>query len=186
MQTRSTVPAMTTPPPGSQYAPAPPAPAPGRPRRRGLVAALVAGVLVLAAAGGGAAWYFTRPAGESSPAAAPASAVVQTTAAAQITAAPAPARSPLQDDPVGQQVCPAVLKLSADEVYDPDKVEPLGEAARRSADTGFARLGGLLAGSARIARASKGRESEFRDSLGMAGAATELQTRCIKDGYQRP
>lgn len=172
MRASSTVRAMTT--PSGQDAPQPP-----EGPRRGLITAGIAGgiiaALVLMAATGAAVWYFTRP----DSAAAPASAAVTGTPAAA-----APARSPLQTDPIGQRVCPVIASMyKAADIYDPDKLEQLGDLARTSADTTLSHRGGLLAASARLARASKGKQSEFRDSLAMAGSATELATLCTQNGY---
>jgi hypothetical protein len=149
-------------------------PAPRQRRHSRLLLGAAVGVLLAAAAGVGV-WYSTRP--EPSPPAA----VAQTPAAAS----PAPVRSPLQDDPVAQRVCPQALSLTADDPYNPDKMETLARATQASADLSLSRKGAILLSAVRLARASKGKESEFRDTLGMASAATELQTLCIEHGYQR-
>lgn len=52
-----------------------------------------------------------------------------------------------------------------------------------SADLSLAHTGGILVGTAQIARASKGKSGELQALFDMGNAAQELATLCSKHGF---
>lgn len=144
-------------------------------------AAVVAVLLVVALAGCGRDASATPAAAGTTGAASATPAVSPTTAAASAAAAGHPG------DPQGQAACDKLQAIgTTDGLYDPDAVEPIGNLAVLSTDTGIRINGQLLVDRAKLARAAKGQDDELSATVQMGGTATELGTYCLEHGYTKP
>lgn len=117
------------------------------------------------------------------------------TATETTTAAAAPATSAVPAattgqaapaDPAGVQACAEIAKVSPDDMYDPDILQPIGAVAVQSTDFDIRVLGQLLVNRAKLARAAKGQDDELTTKLEMSTTGINLSTRCIKAGYTKP
>lgn len=158
-----------------------PAP-PDRGRGRLVVAVVALGVLLLGAVIALVLVSTSRkPGGEAVPAS---STSAPAAPAAVATTASRPSGSTVAFEPGGAKACAALGKLyGSDGMYDPDKLQPIGEQAVKSTDFDIRTLGQLLIDWAKLARAAKGHDDELTTKLDMSTTATNLLTRCTKAGY---
>jgi hypothetical protein len=90
----------------------------------------------------------------------------------------------LYADRVAGEVCPAILRTTADDRKNPDKMEPIGVKASASPDASLAAQGKLLTDGSRLARMTKGTPSESKIVTGLVGYADAMAASCSQAGFK--